>query len=48
MDSTDIPDFSLSTGSVEQPASHSQAATAGAFSSPYQSPLAEFVSDSSS
>jgi len=48
MDSTDIPDFSFSTGGVAQPPSHSQAAAAGAFSSPYQSPLADFVSDSSS
>jgi len=47
MDSTAITNFSLSTGGAAQPASHSQAAAAGAFSPPYQPPLAEFVSDSS-
>jgi len=48
MDSTAAADFSLSTGGAAQPASHPQAAAAGAFSSPQQPPLAELVSDSSS
>ena len=48
MDSTAAADFSLSTGCEAQPASHPQAAAAGAFSSPKQPPLVELVSDSSS